>query len=156
MCFNTLIQKIRQKKINCLGYVFDYTLRPRHWFRFADDDTAIATSSCQDNQYLLNLFTKWVTWANFIVRVDKCKSFGMTKCGTYSTQIQPILIICREKIPVIKCGESFKYLGKTYNFDMNYKEELKELEDNVTNYLAKTDKLPASWIQDHDPYQITF
>ena len=48
MCFNTLIQTIRQKKINCLGYVFDYTLQPRHWFQFADD-TAIATSSCQDN-----------------------------------------------------------------------------------------------------------
>ena len=118
MCFNTLIQTIRQKKINCLGYVFDYTLQPRHWFQFADD-TAIATASCQDNQYLLNLFTKWAAWANFIVSVEKCKSFGMTKNGTYSTQTEATLIICREKIPVIKCGESFEYLGKTYNFDMN-------------------------------------
>ena len=38
-----LIQTIKQKKINCLGYVFDYTLQLRHWFQFADD-TAIATS----------------------------------------------------------------------------------------------------------------
>ena len=73
MCFNTLIQTIRQKKINCLGYVFDYTLQPCHWFQFADD-TAIATSSCQDNQYLLNLFTKWATWANFIVRVESVRA----------------------------------------------------------------------------------
>ena len=84
MCFNALIQRMRQKKISCLGYVFDYTLQPRHWFQFTDD-TATATSSFQDNQYLLNLFNKWATWANFIVRVDKCKSFGMTKVGTYST-----------------------------------------------------------------------
>ena len=28
---------IRQKEINCLGYVFDYTLQPRHWFQFADN-----------------------------------------------------------------------------------------------------------------------
>ena len=107
-----IIQTIRQKKINCLGHVLDNTLQPRHWFQFADY-TAIATSSCQDNQYLLNLFTKWETWANFIVRVEKCKSFGMTKSGTYSTQIEPTLIICREKIPVFKWGESFDYLRKT-------------------------------------------
>ena len=89
------------------------------------------------------------TWANFIVRVEKCKSFGMTKSGTYSTEIEPTLIICREKIPAIKCGESFEYLGKTYNFDMNCKEVQKELEDKVTNYLSKTDKLPL-----HSRYKI--
>ena len=57
MCFDTLIQTIRQKKINCLGYLVDYTLQPRHWFQLVDD-TTIALSSCQDNQYLINLFTK--------------------------------------------------------------------------------------------------
>ena len=66
----------------------------------------------------------------------------MTKNGTYSTHIEPTLIICREKIPVIKCEESFEYLGKTYNFDMNFKEVRKEFEDKVTNYLSKTDKVP--------------
>ena len=59
------------------------------------------------------------------------------------------LIICREKIPVIKCGESFEYLGKTYNFDTNCKEVRKELEDKVTNYLSETDKLPL-----HPRYKI--
>ena len=61
----------------------------------------------------------------------------MTKSGTYSTQNEPGFIIRREKIPVIKCGESFRYLRKTYNFDMNCKEVWKELEDKVTNYLSK-------------------
>ena len=64
MCFNTLIQTIRQKKINCLGYVFDHTLQSHQWFQFADD-TAIATSSCQDNQYPPNLFTNWAIWCTF-------------------------------------------------------------------------------------------
>ena len=50
LCFNTLIQTVKQRKVNCLGYVFDYTLPPRHWLQFADD-TAIATSCVQDNQY---------------------------------------------------------------------------------------------------------
>ena len=38
--FNTLIQTVKQRKVNCLGYAFDYTLQPRHWLQFADD-TAI-------------------------------------------------------------------------------------------------------------------
>ena len=58
LCFNTLIQTVKQRKVNCLGYVFHYTLQPRHWLQFADH-TAIATSCVQDNHYLLNLFTKW-------------------------------------------------------------------------------------------------
>ena len=84
----------------------------------------------------------------FIVRVDKCKSFSMTKSGTYFTQIETTLVICRE-IPVIKCRESFEYLGKTYNLDMNCKKVQKELEDKVTNYLSKTEKLPL-----HPRYKI--
>ena len=76
LCFNTLIQTVKQWKVNCL--VFDYTLQPRHWLQFADDATN-ATSSVQDNQYLLNLFIKWSIWANFVAGVNKCKSFGITK-----------------------------------------------------------------------------
>ena len=64
-------------------------------------------------------------------------------------QTEPTLIICREKIPVIKCRESFEYLGKTYNFDITCKEVRNKLEDKVTNYLSKTDKLPL-----HPRYKI--
>ena len=72
LCFNTLIQTVKQQKVNCLGYVFDYMLQPRHWYQFAHD-TVIATSYVHDNQYLLNLFTKWSVWASFVERVHKCK-----------------------------------------------------------------------------------
>ena len=111
-CFNTLIQTVKQRKVNCLGYVFDYMLQPRHWLQFADD-TTIATSSVQDNQYLLNLFTKWSVWANFVASVDdKCKSFAITKHVSQSVQFELNLIICCEKIPAVGSNMSFEHLGK--------------------------------------------
>ena len=133
-CFNTLIQTVKQRKVNCLGYVFDYTLQPRNWLQFADD-TVIATSCIQDNQYLLNLFTKWSVWANFVVRVDKCKSFGITK---KSVQFEPNLVICREKIPEVESNKSFEQS----NFEMRINEVQEELEKRVISYLTVIDKLP--------------
>ena len=58
MCVNTLIKTIEDKRIKCMGYVAEKTLSPCHWFQFADD-TAIVTALEEDNQRLLNLFTKW-------------------------------------------------------------------------------------------------
>ena len=112
LCFNTLIQTIKQRKVNCLGYVFDYTLQPGHLLQFADD-TAIATSCIQDNQYLLNLFTKWSVWANFVVHVDKCKSFGITKNVSQSIQFEPNLVICRAKIPAVESNKSLSTWGRS-------------------------------------------
>ena len=109
LCFNTLIQTIKQRKVNCLPYVFDYTLQPHHWLQFVDD-TTLATSCVQDNQYLLNLFTKWSVRASFVVRVDKCKSFGIRKKVSQSVQFEPNLVICREKIPAVEGNKSFEYL----------------------------------------------
>ena len=34
LCFNTMIQTVKQKKMNCLGYIFDYALQSRHWLQF--------------------------------------------------------------------------------------------------------------------------
>ena len=141
LCFNTLIQTVKQRKVNCLGYVYDYTLQPRHWLQFADD-TATATSCVQDNQYLLNLFTKWSVWADFAARVDKCKSFGITKNVSQSVQFEPNLVICREKIPAVESNKSFEYLGKKFNFEMKINEVQEELEKRVISYLTVIDKLP--------------
>ena len=127
--------------MNCLGYVFDYTLQPHHWLQFAKD-TAIATSCVHDNQYLLNLFTKWSVWANFVVRVDKCKSFGITENVSQSVQFEPNLVICREKIPSVESNMSFEYLGKKFNFEMKINEVQEELEKRVISYLTVIDKLP--------------
>ena len=76
MCVNILIKTIEDKRIKCMGYVAEKTLSPRHWFQFADD-TAIVTALEEDNQRLLNLFTKSSSWADLEIRVDKCHSFGV-------------------------------------------------------------------------------
>ena len=60
MCVNTLITTIKQKSVEGLGYYFADALGPRHWFQFADD-SAVTTANEEDNQLLLNLFTKWCT-----------------------------------------------------------------------------------------------
>ena len=55
---NPLIKIIKQDKINCMGYVYNGTLTPKHWMQFADD-TALVTSLESDNQSsLCNLFGK--------------------------------------------------------------------------------------------------
>ena len=141
MCFNTLIQTVKQRKVNCLGYVFYYTLQPHHWLQYANY-TAIAMSCIQDNQYLLNLFTKWSVWANFVVRVDKCKSFGITKKVSQSVQFELNLVLCHEKTPAVESNKSFEYLGKQFNFKMRINEVQGELEKRVISYLTVIDKLP--------------
>ena len=55
---NTLINTIKQEKLNCIGYIYDGCIPPKHWLHFADD-TAIATALESDNQHLVNAFTKW-------------------------------------------------------------------------------------------------
>ena len=91
LCMNTLIKSIKSEKISCLGYVLDKILTPRHWLQFADD-TAIVTSLQEDNQLLCNVFSKWCSWADLIIRVDKCHTFGIKKSATASIQYSPNIL----------------------------------------------------------------
>ena len=110
---NTHIKSIESKKIGCLGYVLDKILSPCHWFQFADD-TAIITALEEDNQLIDNVFTKW---ANLIIRVDKCHTFGMKKSATGSIQHLPYIIVERERIPPVELNESFIYQGSNSTLD---------------------------------------
>ena len=102
LCINTLIKSIENKKVGCLGrYVLDKILIPRHWFQFADD-TAIITALEGNNQLLCNVFTKWTSWADLIIRVDKCNTFGMKKLATGSIQYLRYIIVLRERIPPVE------------------------------------------------------
>ena len=69
LCMNTLIDAVKDQQAKCIGYVYDTLLSPHHWFQFADD-TVISTSSVEENRLLLNVFSKWCNWADFIIRVD--------------------------------------------------------------------------------------
>ena len=52
---NTLINKVKSKKVECMGYVYQGCLSHKHWFQFAND-TAIVTALEKDNQLLCNVF----------------------------------------------------------------------------------------------------
>ena len=72
--------------------------QPVQWFQFADD-AAVVTSGEKENQLLLNCFTRWCQWGNFIVRVDKCVTFGVKKLSTRSLQFPSKLFICNQILP---------------------------------------------------------
>ena len=114
----------QKRKVKFLGYVCTEHTIPRHWFA---DDTAIVTALQEDNQLLCNAFSKWCTWADLSIRVDKCHTFGMKKSATSSVQYDPIILVNRERIPPIERDKSFIYLGKQFNDGMKI-ENIKEHE----------------------------
>ena len=77
-----------------------------------------------------------------IIRVDKCHKFGIAKNETLSVQAHPKLFVKNEQIPVLKNNESFKYLGRYFNFEMDNEEHKKELVDITNKILNKVDMLP--------------
>ena len=125
MCFNTFIQHIKAEKYRQFGFSFKL-LNPIHWFQFADD-AAVITSEESENQHLLNRFSIWCQWSDMIIRVDKCSTFGIKKAITKSVQYLPKLLINNQLIPKVNIGESFKYLGRYFDFNMfddNHKTDL--------------------------------
>ena len=118
LCVNTLVNTVKNEKLNCFGYVYDFSFKPCNWFQFADD-TAIVTSVEEDNQVLINGFIKWCPWVDLSVRIDKFHVIGMKKIGTKSCQYCSYLSINRERTPPIKIDDSFTYLGKDFNFGMD-------------------------------------
>ena len=80
LLFNMVIQAIIKilddKKAKCMGYNHYEIMSPRYWFQFANDSVFV-TSKEEDSQLLLNVFTKWCTWASLIIKVSKCKTSGI-------------------------------------------------------------------------------
>ena len=140
MCFNTFIQHIKADKYRQFGFMFDL-LNPIHWFQFADD-AAVITGQESENQPLLNRFSLWCQWSDMIIRVDKCSTFGIKKVLTRSAQYLPKLLIGNRLIPSIKIGESFKYLGPFFDFDMCDKEHKSELISLVNELMNEIDLKP--------------
>ena len=141
LCFNTFIRYISDKKFNQLGFTLG-SLSPIHWFQFADDATVI-TALENENQILLNQFTRWCNWASMIIRVDKCSTFGIKKPSTSSFQYLPKLILNNDFIPTVEIGKSFKYLGRYFNFSMDSQNHFSEILDLVTNLMKQIDGIPC-------------
>ena len=134
LLFN-VIKTVEDKRIKCIGYVAEKTLSPRHWSQFADD-TAIVTALEEDNQRLLNLFTKWSSW------VDQCHSFGVKKYMSSAIQYHPNLTINGERIPPIRNKERFEYLGKQFSFSMVTDLIKSQLHSDLMDYIDTIEHLP--------------
>ena len=141
LCFNTFIEYVKDQKFTSLGYQVSSKLSPRHWFQFADD-ASIVTGTEQENQILLSAFTRWCTYADMIIRVDKCTTFGIKKFHSVSRQYQPKLYVNNEKIPPVELEKSFKYLGRYFNFSMNDEMHKKEILDLINDLMEKINLLP--------------
>ena len=142
---NTLIKSIEHEEVSCLGYVLDKILSPPHWFQFAGD-TAIITALEGDNQLLCNIFTKWTSWADLIIRVDQCPTFGMKKSATGSIQYLPHVIVQRERIPSVELNESFIFLGKQFNFGLNIENIKTDIINDMVKYVRIIVKLPLTYL----------
>ena len=137
MCFNTFIQHIKADKYRQFGFTCNF-LNPIHWFQFADDAAVITGQECE-NQHLLNRFTIWCQWSNMIIRVDKCSTFAIKKALTKSIQYLPKLLINNCPVPTVKIGESFKYLGRFFDFNMSNEEHKLELISLVNELMSDID-----------------
>ena len=146
LVINTLINTIKQSKINCIGYVYDGTLAPKHWMQFADD-TALVTSLESDNQYLCNALIKWSTSTELIIKVSKCHVFGVKKVKTDIIQYKPYITINKTLIPAVEISDNFTYLGKDFNISMNCDHVKEQLTKDIANYLQKIDILPLHPLQ---------
>ena len=141
LCFNTFIHYISDPKFQQFGFSLG-SLHPTHWFQFADD-AAVITSLENENQLLLNHFSRWCTWANMIIRVDKCSTFGIKKASTSSVQYLPKLVLNHDLVPTIEIGKSFKYLGRHFNFTMDNHNHMSEVLDIFSGLMKKIDCIPC-------------
>ena len=139
LIFNTFIRYIKSEQFEQFGYRYSNILTPKHWFQFADD-AGVVTGLESENQVLLNAFSCWCNWSNMIIRVGKCCTFSIHKTETSSIQYSPKLFVNNEIIPAIKDNEDFIYLGRSFNFKMDYHKL--ELVSNAKEFLEKISSLP--------------
>ena len=121
-----------------MGYNYTNVLQPRHWLQFVDD-TALATATQEDIQELLNFFSMWCEWANFLTCISECKCFGIKKNGRQSSHFRPYLKVNNEMIPAVKLNDSFVYLGKEFSFNMSNENVKNDLVKRLSDYLEKID-----------------
>ena len=139
ICFNTFIRYISDRKFKQFGFTTN-SLYPVHWFHYADDAAAI-TGLENENNILLNHFTRWCAWANMKTRVDKCSTFGIKKFSTSSTQYLPKRIINHEIVPTIDIGKSFRYLGRHFNYAMDNQIYMSEVLNLLLGLMNDIDSL---------------
>ena len=76
-----------------------------------------------------------------IIRVDKCSTFGIRKLCTKSVQYLPKLLINGVLIPCVEMGESFRYLGRFFDFNIS-NQHMSELSSLVQDLMNDIDIKP--------------
>ena len=74
-----------------------------------------------------------------IIRVDKCSTFGIRKLCTKSVQYLPKLLINGVLIPCVEMGESFRYLGRFFDFNVSNNKHMSELSCLVQDLMSSID-----------------
>ena len=141
LVMNTFVQYIKAPEFEQFGYKFVKIFTSRHWFQFADDAAAV-TSLESENQILLNAFSRWCFWSDMIIRVDKCKTFGMKKVISAAKQFKPDVFMNNEKIDAVKIDEAFTYLGRSFDFTMSSVSHKTTLLETLDNYIRAIERLP--------------
>ena len=68
-----------------------------------------------------------------IIRVDKCSTFGIRKLCTRSVQYLPKLLISGVLIPCVEMGESFRSLGRFFDFSMSNNQPMSNTIQDLMN-----------------------
>ena len=148
MIFKTFIASVESQEFQQLGYQYDQNLRRRNWYQFADD-AVILTGEQDENQLLLNAFTRWTEWATMIIRVDECRTFGIRKESSVMAQYSPKLVINGGYIPPVEKNQGFTYLGRFFDFKMTAEVHITPLVEKCNRILEDIEDLPL-----HPRYKI--
>ena len=81
-----------------------------------------------------------------IIRVDKCKTFGVVKIGSQCKQYLPKLFLNNELVPQIKLEESFTYLGRHFNYAMDDAEHKSHVQERTNEILQDTQGTKSRFI----------
>jgi hypothetical protein len=141
ICFNSLIQVLNTPNYKKTGYIWgNKASQQTNWLQYADD-AALISRDQKGAQGLANLFQTWCSWAKMEIRLDKCSSFGMMKKGSNYIQIFPKISLNSGDIPPNPLGDSFKYLGRLFSFDMKGELEKTDILNKLSKYLTILSKL---------------
>ena len=139
-CLIYVVSTVKNEKLNCYGYIYDFSIKACNWLQFADD-TAIVTSSEDDNQLLMNGFIKWCTWADLSTHRQVSRIRHKKNCYEILS-ILSLLSINFERILPLKIDDSFTYLGKDFNFGMDCTKIKDNIIGDIWKYIKKIDLLP--------------
>ena len=75
------------------------------------------------------------------IYIYKCSTFGVKKFSTKSLQFTPKLLINNQRIPAVKIGEAFRYLGRYFDYEMSNKQLQLDAKATLTDLLQQIDSL---------------